>query len=301
MQLSSRIGSVFVQACHLLLACQGKVVLTGIGKSGHIAGKLAATFASTGTPAFFLHPAEAGHGDLGMLGASDIVLALSYSGQASEILNMLPRIKRLGLPLIAMTGNPDSMLARAADVHLNVQVPQEACLLGLAPTSSTTATLAMGDALAMSLLSARGFTREDFANSHPGGNLGKQLLLRVSDIMHHGESVPRVQSGTRITDALLEMSSKGLGMTAILSEERLIGVFTDGDLRRTVDRGYDLRATPIELAMTRSCRTIRPEVLVMEALREMQTHRINGFLVVNAQEQLVGAFNMMDVIRAGII
>lgn len=301
MQLCAEVNENFAQACQILLQCQGKVIVTGIGKSGHIARKLAATFASTGTPAFFLHPAEASHGDLGMLTATDVVVALSYSGKTSEILGMLPRIKRLGVALISLTGNPQSALASTANVHLNVHVTQEACPLGLAPTSSTTATLAMGDALAVSLLYARGFTREDFADSHPGGTLGRQLLLRVADIMHQGERLPMVADTVSISTALLEMSAKGLGMTAVLSQGKVSGIFTDGDLRRTVDQGWDLRTTPISKVMTRIYRTIRPDALVAEALNRMQTHRINGFLVLDETDALVGAFNMLDIVRAGVM
>ena len=245
--LKSRIDEDFVRACHYMLHCEGRVVVIGMGKSGHIGGKIAATLASTGTPAFFVHPGEASHGDLGMITAKDVVLALSNSGETDEILTILPLIKRLGVPLIALTGNPQSTLASAASVNINVGVQKEACPLDLAPTASTTAALAMGDALAIALLEVRGFTADDFARSHPGGKLGRRLLLLVDDLLHTGDRVPKVQSGTLICDALLEMTQKGLGATAVVNgDDTVEGIFTDGDLRRALDHGMDLHSTPID-------------------------------------------------------
>jgi arabinose-5-phosphate isomerase len=273
-----------------------------MGKSGHIAGKIAATLASTGTPAFFVHPGEASHGDLGMITGEDAVLALSNSGETNEMLTILPLIKRLGVPLIAMTGKPGSTLARAADVHLDVTVEREACPLNLAPTTSTTAALAMGDALAVALLESRGFTEEDFARSHPGGSLGRRLLLRVEDLMHTGEAVPAVSVETSMREALIEMTRKGLGMTAVLETDgRLAGIFTDGDLRRTLDRQVDVHGTPVREVMTTGPRTARPDMLAGEALRMMDQHRINQILVLDEQGQLVGALNMHDLLRAGVV
>ncbi|HHQ40854.1 MAG TPA: KpsF/GutQ family sugar-phosphate isomerase, partial [Chromatiales bacterium] len=257
---------------------------------------------STGTPAFFVHPGEASHGDLGMITAKDAVLAISNSGETEEILTILPLIKRLGVPLIAMTGNPASTLARAATVHIDVSVPQEACPLGLAPTASTTATLAMGDALAIALLEARGFTAEDFARTHPGGRLGRRLLLLIRDIMHTDEAVPKVREGTLLRDALVEMTRKGLGMTAIVDgEERVLGIFTDGDLRRALDREVDVHATPVEAVMTRNCKTVGADLLAAEALQIMEAHKINALLVVEDGERLIGALNMHDLLRAGVL
>lgn len=299
--LSERIDQHFAHACEQILRCTGRVVVIGMGKSGHIGGKIAATLASTGTPAFFVHPGEASHGDLGMIIERDVVLALSNSGETTEILTILPLIRRLGVPLITLTGNPNSTLAREATVNLDVSVAKEACPLGLAPTASTTAALVMGDALAIALLQARGFTEEDFARSHPGGSLGRRLLLRISDIMHTGDSVPRVSHDALLSAALVEMTRKGLGMTAVLDESGLVGIFTDGDLRRTLDRGVDVHHTPIEQVMTRKCRTIRPDRLAAEALREMETHKINALLVVDENRQLVGALNMHDLLRAGVV
>ena len=300
--LASRIDGAFARACRHMLECEGRVVVLGMGKSGHIGGKIAATLASTGTPAFFVHPGEASHGDLGMITAKDAVLAISNSGETEEILTILPLIKRLGVPLIAMTGNPASTLARAATVHIDVSVPQEACPLGLAPTASTTATLAMGDALAIALLEARGFTAEDFARTHPGGRLGRRLLLLIRDLMHTGEAVPKVREGTLLRDALVEMTRKGLGMTAIVDgEERVLGIFTDGDLRRALDREVDVHATPIEAVMTRNCKTVGADLLAAEALQIMEAHKINALLVVEDGERLVGALNMHDLLRAGVL
>ncbi len=300
--LAARIDGAFARACRHMLECEGRVVVLGMGKSGHIGGKIAATLASTGTPAFFVHPGEASHGDLGMITAKDAVLAISNSGETEEILTILPLIKRLGVPLIAMTGNPASTLARAATVHIDVSVPQEACPLGLAPTASTTATLAMGDALAIALLEARGFTAEDFARTHPGGRLGRRLLLLIRDIMHTDEAVPKVREGTLLRDALVEMTRKGLGMTAIVDgEERVLGIFTDGDLRRALDREVDVHATPVEAVMTRNCKTVGADLLAAEALQIMEAHKINALLVVEDGERLIGALNMHDLLRAGVL
>jgi arabinose-5-phosphate isomerase len=273
-----------------------------MGKSGHIGGKVAATLASTGSPAFFVHPGEASHGDLGMITAADVVLALSNSGETDEIVTILPLIKRIGVPLITLTGNPESRLAREATVNIDVSVAKEACPLGLAPTASTTAALAMGDALAVALLEARGFSAEDFARSHPGGRLGRRLLLHIADIMHSGEAVPRVREDMPMREALLEMSRKGLGMTAIVdADERVLGIFTDGDLRRALDRRVDPHTVGIAEVMTRRCKTVGPSVLAAEALHLMQTHKINGLLVVDGDGRLVGALNMHDLLRAGVL
>ena len=292
----------FLQACHLMLDCGGRVVVTGMGKSGHIAGKIAATLASTGTPAFFVHPGEASHGDLGMITPTDVVLALSNSGETGEIITILPIIKRLNVPLIAMTGNSDSTLSRAATAHINVSVDKEACPLGLAPTASTTAALAMGDALAVALLESRGFTEEDFARSHPGGSLGRRLLLLIDDLMHTGEAIPRVGLDTPLSDALMEMSRKGLGMTAIVDARgKLTGVFTDGDLRRTIDQQVDLNAARVRDVMTSPCKTVQPGVLAAEALQIMDSTKINALPVVDADNELVGALNMHDLLRAGVV
>ncbi|WP_113907052.1 KpsF/GutQ family sugar-phosphate isomerase [Aliidiomarina celeris] len=299
--LYDSIDERFGQACALMLRCSGRVVVTGMGKSGHIGGKIAATLASTGTPAFFVHPGEASHGDLGMITKQDVVLAISNSGETSEIVSIIPVLKRLNVPLIAMTGRPDSTLATLADVHINVAVKEEACPLGLAPTASTTATLVMGDALAVSLLHARGFTADDFALSHPGGSLGKRLLLRVADIMHAGERVPRVQGKAIISEALLEMSRKGLGMTTIVdSNNNLLGIFTDGDLRRILDQRVDVHSVTIDQVMTARCTTAHPDMLAAEALQLMESRKINGLIVV-ADQQPIGAFNMHDLLQAGVI
>lgn len=301
--LAGRIGDAFARACEYMLDCGGRVVVIGMGKSGHIGGKIAATLASTGTPAFFVHPGEASHGDLGMITPHDVVLALSNSGETDEILTILPLIKRLGAPLIAMTGNPASHLAREADVHLDVSVEQEACPLGLAPTASTTATLVMGDALAVSLLESRGFTADDFALSHPGGRLGKRLLLHVADIMHGGDAIPRVTADTPLAQALVEMTRKGLGMTVIVDEaNRVAGVFTDGDLRRVLDHGdLNMRQLRIGECMTRNCTTIGSTRLAAEALQLMDSKRINALPVVDERQQLIGAINMHDLLRAGVV
>ena len=300
--LAEQINDDFVTACKLLFACQGRVVVIGMGKSGHIAGKIAATLASTGTPAFFVHPGEASHGDLGMITKHDVVLALSNSGETEEIVRILPLIKRLGVPLIAMTGNPTSTLSSISTVHLNVAVEQEACPLGLAPTSSTTAALVMGDALAVSLLDAKGFTRDDFALSHPGGSLGKRLLLRVSDIMHSDEDMPIVQATALIGIALLEMTEKKLGMTAIVDEtNRVIGIYTDGDLRRTLAKNIDIQNTIINEVMTPHCTLISANILAAEAMLIMEQKKINALIVVDEHNIAVGALNMHDLFRAGIV
>lgn len=300
-QLASRLDEQFVHACRLLLNCTGRVVVTGMGKSGHIAGKIAATLASTGTPAFFVHPGEASHGDLGMITRQDVLLALSNSGETSEILTLLPIIKRLGVPLIAMTGHPQSSLARFASAHIDVGVEQEACPLGLAPTSSTTAALVMGDALAVSLLQSKGFTRDDFALSHPGGSLGKRLLLHVSDIMHQGDEVPKVPDSAVVSEVLLEMTAKKLGMTAVVdAEQRVVGIFTDGDLRRMLEKNADVHTTPIAEVMSKRCTVIEANLLAAEAMQIMEDKKINALLIVGPDRELLGAINMHDLLRTGI-
>jgi arabinose-5-phosphate isomerase len=301
--LAARIDGGFAAACRLVLASRGRVVATGMGKSGHIARKIAATLASTGTPAFFVHPGEAGHGDLGMITDADVVLALSYSGESDEVLTLLPVLKRQGNALIAMTGKPQSTLARAADVHLDVSVAVEACPLDLAPTSSTTATLAMGDALAVALLEARGFTADDFARSHPAGSLGRRLLLHITDVMHAGDDVPRVQATATLSEALVEMSRKRLGMTSVVDAEgRLLGLFTDGDLRRTLDdAALDVRTAMIADVMTRNPRTIAADQLAVEAARLMESHKISGLIVVDDAHRAVGALNIHDLLRARVV
>ncbi|RUO30597.1 D-arabinose 5-phosphate isomerase [Aliidiomarina sedimenti] len=300
--ITPSIDQNFVHACQAMLGCKGRVVVTGMGKSGHIGSKIAATLASTGTPAFFVHPGEASHGDLGMITAQDVVLAMSNSGETQEVVSIIPVIKRLGLTLISMTGNPQSTLARSSNVHINVAVQNEACPLGLAPTASTTAALVMGDALAVALLNARGFTADDFALSHPGGSLGRRLLLRVSDLMHAGERLPKVEQKASIKDALLEISRKGLGMTSIVDEQDvLLGVFTDGDLRRILDLQVDLHETSIASVMTARCITVTADTLAAEALKLMEDKKINGLIVVNPQQCPIGAFNMHDLLRAGVL
>jgi arabinose-5-phosphate isomerase len=300
--LAPRIGSAFAQACRICLACQGRVVVTGMGKSGHIAGKIAATLASTGTPAFFLHPAEAGHGDLGMITRVDALLALSNSGETPELVLLLPHLKRLGVPLMVLTGRADSSLGRAAGVVLDVSVPEEACPLNLAPTASTTATLAMGDALAVSVLEARGFTRQDFARSHPGGALGRKLLLHVEDLMRSGDAIPRVAPDAPLRDGLLEMSRKGLGMTVVVdAAQNILGVFTDGDLRRALDRQIDVHTTLMKAVMTVNGKSIGPRDLAAEAVHLMEVHGITALPVADAQGRLVGALNVHDLLRAGVV
>jgi len=301
--LADRIDGAFSDACARMLATRGRVVCVGMGKSGHVARKVAATLASTGTPAFFVHPGEAAHGDLGMITDADTVLALSNSGESDEILTLLPVLARQGNTVIAMTGRPASTLARQADVHLDVSVPAEACPHDLAPTSSTTAALAMGDALAVALLEARGFTAEDFARSHPAGALGRRLLLHIRDVMHSGDAVPRVPPTATLAEALVEMSRKRLGMTAVVdASDRLLGLFTDGDLRRALDdAAIDVRATTIADVMTRNPRTIGPDALAVEAAQLMEAHQINALLVMDAAGQLQGALNIHDLLRARVV
>ena len=300
--LLPRIDENFAQACNYMLHCKGRIVVTGMGKSGHIGNKIAATLASTGSPAFFVHPGEASHGDLGMITTQDVVLAMSNSGETGELITILPIIKRLGAPLISMTGNPNSTLATEADVALDISVAQEACPLGLAPTASTTATLAMGDALAVALLEARGFTEEDFARSHPGGSLGRRLLVHVSDIMHSGSGIPSVDVDASLTAALMEMTNKTLGMTAITNKDgSLLGIFTDGDLRRALDQDIDIRNIGVREVMHANCVHVRPGILAAEALQLMQEKKINALLVVDDDNKLVGALNMHDMLRAGVV
>lgn len=300
--LLAHIDADFVRACELILESDGRVIVLGMGKSGHIGNKIAATLASTGTPAFFVHPAEASHGDMGMITCQDVILALSNSGSTAEIVTLLPLIKRMGIPMISMTGNPDSPLAQAAEVNLDARVAQEACPLNLAPTSSTTATLVLGDALAIALLEARGFTADDFAFSHPGGALGRRLLLKVEHVMHTGAALPQVPRGTLLRDALMEMTRKGLGMTAVLEADgRLAGIFTDGDLRRTLDRTIDVHNTRIEDVMTSHGKTARADMLAAEALKIMEDNKINSLVVVDDQDCPVGAFNLGDLLRAGVM
>lgn len=300
--LLAQIGDQFVSACEIMLACRGRVVVTGMGKSGHIAGKIAATLASTGTPSFFVHPGEASHGDLGMITPDDIVLALSNSGESEEILVILPLLKRLGIPLVAFTGNPLSTLGRQADVHLLTGAVEEACPLGLAPTSSTTAALALGDALAVALLEARGFTREDFAFSHPGGSLGRRLLIRVGDIMHSGAELPGVSVAATIRDAVIEMTAKKLGMTAITDVNgKIKGIFTDGDLRRLLEKNNDFLFCPISDVMTKGCVVVHEDLLAAEALKIMEEQSINALLVGDENRVLTGALNMHDLLRAGVL
>lgn len=301
--LESRVGPEFVEACRLIMGCAGRVVVTGMGKSGHVARKIAATLASTGTPAFFVHPGEASHGDLGMILPQDVVLALSNSGETDEVLFILPVIKRQGIPLIAITGNAQSSLADQADVHLDASIAAEACPLGLAPTASTTAALVMGDSLAIALLEARGFTSEDFARSHPAGSLGRRLLLHISDVMHTGEGIPTVPPNATLTQALMEMTRKHLGMTAVIdANRRLLGVFTDGDLRRALDDDdVDLRGATVAELMTRGPKTIGADKLAIEAAQLMEKHQIHALLVVNDEQQVVGALNIHDLLRARVV
>lgn len=302
-RLAEQIDENFIRACALMLECRGRVVVSGMGKSGHIGHKIAATLASTGTPSFFVHPGEASHGDLGMITDKDVVLALSHSGETDELLTILPLIRRRGVPLIGMSGNCQSSLARLADAHLDVSVSVEACPHNLAPTSSTTAALVMGDALAIALLEARGFTADDFARSHPAGALGRRLLLRIADIMHTGEQVPVVLQSASLSTALVEMTRKGLGLTAVVdAEQRLLGVFTDGDLRRTLDDAeIDLRATTVEKLMTLRPKTVLPDRLAVEAARLMEDYKVHALLVVNADGTLVGALNIHDLLRARVV
>ncbi len=301
LHLNERLDANFDKACQLMIDCKGHIVVMGMGKSGHISGKVAATLASTGTPAFFVHPGEASHGDMGMITRNDLVLAFSNSGETREIITILPLIKRLGLPFITLTGNNQSTLAKNADVHIDVSVEKEACPLGLAPTSSSTAALAMGDAIAIALLEARGFTVDDFALSHPGGSLGKKLLLKVENVMRCDASIPRVLPNVPIKDALVEMTQKSLGMTAIVNDEnQLLGIFTDGDLRRTLDSQYDLNRTPIEKVMTSKCKTISKNELAAEALNLMENYKITTLMITDDKNQLVGIVHMHDILSAGV-
>ena len=301
--LLPKLDGAFVAACRKCLDCTGRVVVTGMGKSGHIAGKIAATLASTGTPAFFLHPAEAGHGDLGMITRSDVVLAISNSGETPEIMVLVPHLKRLGVPVILLTGKPASTLGKEADTVLDVSVPQEACPLNLAPTASTTATLAMGDALAVAMLEARGFTEKEFAQAHPGGALGRRLLLHVEDLMHKGDDVPRVKADTPLREGLLEMSRKKLGMTVVVdNDDRILGVFTDGDLRRALDNAtLDVRTTLMKAVMTPNPKRIGPRELAAEAVHLMETYSITALPVADAHGKLIGALNVHDLFRAGVV
>ena len=301
--LEHRIGDAFTRTCELVLRVQGRVIVLGIGKSGHIGRKIAATLASTGTPAFFVHPAEANHGDFGMITRQDLVLAISNSGNGPEMVTLIPMVKRLGVPIVAMTGNPKAYLAQAADVVLDISVPAEACPLDLAPTSSTTVTLVMGDALAVALLEARGFTAEDFAFSHPGGTLGKRLLLRVGDVMHSDDRLPQVTPATTVTEALTEISAKGLGMTTITGPAgELLGIFTDGDLRRSVIKGLDISRSRIEDVMTRQPRTVVADALAVDALKLMeQVPSVTALVVVNQQQQPIGVLHMHQLVKAGLL
>ena len=300
--LARRLDGGFVAGVNRILACSGHVVVTGMGKSGHVGHKIAATLASTGTPAFFVHPAEASHGDLGMIRRDDLLLALSNSGETEELLRLLPVIKRLGVGLIAMTGNPDSTMARHADLHLDTSVDQEACPLGLAPTASTSAQLALGDALAVALLEARGFTAEDFARSHPGGKLGRRLLVSIKDVMHRGEELPRVAESAPLADAIFEMTRSRLGMCAVLDAKgELVGVVTDGDLRRHAEKFSDLRAHPVGSVMTRKPHTVTDSELAAVAVEVMQSHRIQGLLVTDRSGRLIGALNFQDLLQAGVV
>ena len=300
--LLSQLDGDFEKACKLALNCTGRIIVTGMGKSGHIGNKIAATLASTGTPSFFVHPGEASHGDLGMFTRNDVVIALSNSGETSEVLSILPLIKRMNAPLISITGNPDSTLSRAGDASLNVTITEEACPLNLAPTSSTTATLVVGDALAIALLEARGFSAEDFAFSHPGGSLGRKLLLKVSDIMHSGADIPRVNEKTMLHQALIEVTQKRLGMTTVTDEAGvLLGIFTDGDLRRALDHEVDMKQTLITDVMTTDCTTVHSDMLAAEALQIMQDKQINALIVLDQQQRPVGALNMHDMLKAGVI
>jgi arabinose-5-phosphate isomerase len=300
--LTKRIDDAFVAACQIILDCQGRIVVLGMGKSGHIAGKIASTLASTGTPAFFVHPAEASHGDLGMITSEDVVLVLSNSGETDEVRQILPLLKRLGVGIIAMTGKPASTLASHADVHINVAVDAEACPLGLAPTSSTTVALVMGDALAVSLLETRGFTAEDFARSHPAGQLGKRLLLHIQDIMHSGDDMPLVSESASLSEAIVEMTKKRLGMVAITDKDMTVqGVFTDGDLRRTLEQTLDPHKTIVGDVMTRNGKTIQSHALAAEAVKMLQQYKIQGLLVVDKNFRLEGVLNFNDLLQAGVV
>ena len=301
-ELVARLDDSFVDACRICLETEGRIVVTGMGKSGHIGGKIAATLASTGTPSFFMHPAEASHGDLGMITSHDSLLAVSYSGETDEVVTILPLVKRMGAKLITMTGKPESTLARAADAHLNIRVSEEACPLNLAPTASTTATLAMGDALAVALLESRGFTAEDFARSHPSGSLGKRLLLRVADVMHDGDAIPSVKASVSVSKGLMEMSTKGLGMTAIVDDDkRILGVFTDGDLRRALDNEINVHKIEMRSVMHEGCITVGPDDMAAAAVHVMEENKITSLLVADDNNRLVGALNIHDLFRAGVM
>lgn len=301
-QQAKHLNDSFITACELILNCQGRVVVTGMGKSGHIGNKIAATLASTGTPSFFVHPGEASHGDLGMITRGDVVIALSNSGETSEVTTLLPLLKRLAIPLISITGSTTSTLAKFSNAHLFIDIEQEACPLDLAPTSSTTAALVIGDALAIALLEARGFSPEDFAFSHPGGSLGRKLLLKVCDIMHSGDRLPLVQSGTPLQTALLEITRKGLGMTGVVDQDNhLVGIYTDGDLRRTLDQGLDIHKVMVNEVMTLEPITVREEQLAAEAVEIMQQKKVNALLVTDSKQKPTGALNMHDLLRAGVI
>lgn len=300
-ELSQRIDSRFEKACELLLACKGRIVVTGMGKSGHIANKIAATLSSTGSPSFFMHPGEASHGDLGMITRQDTVIAISHSGNTLELVTLLPLLKRLEVPLITLTGNSESTLAKAADVNLDVSIHQEACPLGLAPTTSTTVALVMGDALAIALLQARGFSEEDFALSHPGGSLGKRLLLRIDELCHHGDQLPLVHENATVSEALIEVTDKKLGMTCVIDHKGyLTGVYTDGDVRRTLTRQYDINTTPIKEVMTRNARTIPKGMLAAEALTIMQKHTITALIVVDEDKRPTAVLHLHDLLKAGV-
>lgn len=300
-ELTQRIDERFEKACELLLACKGRIVVTGMGKSGHIANKIAATFSSTGSPAFFMHPGEASHGDLGMITRQDTVVAISHSGNTAEIVTLLPLLKRLEVPLITLTGNMDSILAKSADVNLDVSIKQEACPLGLAPTTSTTVSLVMGDALAIALLQARGFSAEDFALSHPGGSLGKKLLLRIDDLCHKKDQLPLIDEKATISEALIEVTDKKLGMTCIIDNHGyLVGVYTDGDVRRTLNQQYDINTTQIKEVMSRNCRTISYGMLAAEALAIMQKHSITSLVVVDNDNKPQAVLHLHDLLRSGV-
>ncbi len=300
--LTQRLDERFNAACELLLSCAGRVVVTGMGKSGHISKKIAATLASTGTPAFFMHPGEASHGDFGMITRQDVVLAVSYSGTTTELVSLVPLLKRLNVPIISMTGQPESILAEASTIHIDVSIHQEACPLGLAPTSSTTAALVMGDALAIALLQARGFTEQDFARSHPGGNLGKKLLLKVASLSHTGDDVPINSEHDTVREALIEVSSKKLGMTCVVDKHgRLVGVFTDGDIRRSLTQAFDINNTLLQHVMSREYRSIGSDALAVEALSLMQQYRITSLVVTNEQQQPTAVIHIHDLLRAGIV
>lgn len=300
--LSQRINSQFTHACELLMACTGKIVVSGMGKSGHIGHKIAATFASTGSPSFFMHPGEANHGDLGMLAEGDVLLAISNSGESAELINLLPIIKRMHIPIIAMTNNQNSTLGRHADVVLDIHVEQEACSLGLAPTTSTTVTLVMGDALAVALLDAKGFTPDDFALSHPGGSLGRKLLLCVDDLMLKGQQLPLVDGNSTVADALLEISKKGLGLTGVINNHgSLVGIFTDGDLRRILDARIDIHSRCVETVMTVNGVTVESQTLAVNALNLMEDKKISALFVINSERRPIGAFNMHTLLQAGVV